>query len=63
MYCPTDLVFNFRKPSSIIFISGHILDFFRQQYQNFKLSLLNLPDGFAEKGVLEEEVLPGYYYR
>lgn len=42
---------------------GAHLDFLKQQYYNFKLSLLYLPDNFAERGVLEEELVPGYPYR
>jgi len=42
---------------------GAHLDFLKQQYYNFKLGLLYLPDNFAERGVLDEELVPGYPYR
>lgn len=37
--------------------------FIQRMYESFKLPLLFLPDNFIERGVLEEEVVPGYYYR
>ena len=37
--------------------------FVKRQYDMFRLPLLYLPDNFIERGVLEDEVLPGYYFR